>query len=580
MAGGAERADVIFASLPRYLDVLALTISRCGYRVYYLGLSESGQSAGAKRGRRAQALRLAGVCPLPLESLSRIEGFVKGLADPGNLLDAKVRQLAPSRLLDAIGRLYPDNTDVARKLHVALRSALSDGVVAVSRVNCWAQAHSGRRHVLIYPDVNGMLAFGLAANVRPFILPLGVLIKGVATTAGTLRRIWNSIIRATSNRSSSSVPSIAEPTVPPDASQPRAAFVVHDGLGYGNLYQKTLYYSDRTDSELHSTNLLHFDYSGISGSFESLKWVCIGTGRDALMAGRRYLFLAMRRGIFHIRNAHQMIGLLLLARIFAMFKTYSERMEPYPALKVALIDYEILCPMALLLAFDARSIKTLAAQERFIGSFYKANGGAILQTYLCGSEYASGLLQTSPAYRIDQCRAVGQHRSDQLVAARNASPPRILQSPIAQGRKIITALGFHTHKNWYESECDPLLNWAAHRHFLEEIIQLSIDLPNVFIVLRYKDVEWLSLPVFADVVRSIEASENLTISLEYDKSFFSYDLCAHSDLVIAKHTSLGDECLAVGIPVLFHDYTQNVTRIVADAFDYRPARVMCFSYKE
>ena len=112
------------------------------------------------------------------------------------------------------------------------------------------------------------------------------------------------------------------------------------------------------------------------------------------------------------------------------------------------------------------------------------------------------------------------------------------------------------------------------------MIRLSRDIPNVFIILRFKYVDWVSLPVFAEAVREIESSENMSISMDYERSFFSYDLSANSHLVIAKHTSLGDECMAVGIPVLFHEYTHNTERLVADAFDYSPARIMCFNYQE
>jgi hypothetical protein len=50
--------------------------------------------------------------------------------------------------------------------------------------------------------------------------------------------------------------------------------------------------------------------------------------------------------------------------------------------------------------------------------------------------------------------------------------------------------------------------------------------------------------------------------------------------VIAKPTSLADECLSVGIPVLFHGYFHNFNEVVSDAFDYRPTRVVCYDYDE
>ena len=34
------------------------------------------------------------------------------------------------------------------------------------------------------------------------------------------------------------------------------------------------------------------------------------------------------------------------------------------------------------------------------------------------------------------------------------------------------------------------------------------------------------------------------------------------------------------IPVLFHDYTHNLKKINADAFDYSPSRLMCYTFEE
>ena len=50
---------------------------------------------------------------------------------------------------------------------------------------------------------------------------------------------------------------------------------------------------------------------------------------------------------------------------------------------------------------------------------------------------------------------------------------------------------------------------------------------------------------------SIYGPTNLTISDNYKESHYSYKLCANADLVIAKHTSIADECLASEIPVIF-----------------------------
>lgn len=252
----------------------------------------------------------------------------------------------------------------------------------------------------------------------------------------------------------------------------------------------------------------------------------------------------------------------------------------YPDLKLALIDYEILCPKELLLAFESKGIKTVATQERFILAFEKMWVSFFINHYYCGSPFAAEAMKRSPLIRVDHFIPVGQYRSDNLLELKRSPPPKILKEPLAKGLKIITALGFHVRTEWQTSQVDLLLNWKAHQHFLNDMIRLATDMPDAFIILRYKMIDWMELPIFTETIQKIKSTDNLIISTEYDANLVSNDLCAHSDLVIAKHNSLADECLSVGIPVLFHEYAHNTNRIMADSFDYSPTRVMCFNYEE
>ena len=72
---------------------------------------------------------------------------------------------------------------------------------------------------------------------------------------------------------------------------------------------------------------------------------------------------------------------------------------------------------------------------------------------------------------------------------------------------------------------------------------------------------------------------NIIISSNYEE-LLSYKLCSHADLVIAKHTSLADECLSKEIPVLFHEYTQNIQMVCCGIPNYLPRELLCLSYAE
>ena len=518
-------------------------------------------------------LREADVLPLPLENLPHFSGFSECDSDPEKKAFKNSQQLAPMGLLQALQCLYPNNTDVAAKLRIAVQSQVFGATTG--KVNIWATANPERTHWLIDTSVKGLWASDLAPNVRLLVIPLDIVAKGVAAVGRIFRK---RLVMATMSPKGNSVD--AKVTYSQSASRSRIVFVTHEGLNYGDLFAKTLFYSDDPHSELYPENLLHFDYSGVPAPSEKLRWVCLGRQNDSWFSGISFALVALSKGILHVRSVQQILGLLILTRLYVRFRYYLKKLEAYPDLKIALIDYEILCPKALLLAFEARKIITVAVQERFCGGFYTSYATTMLSTYLCGSQYVADAMEKAPFYHVDHYLPVGLYRSDNFAMARQSPPPQILKAPIAQGRKIITALGYHTHSDWHNSQPSLHVSWTAHRQFLEEMIRLSREIPNVFIILRFKSVDWVSLPVFADVFREIESSENMTISMDYNKSFFSYDLCAYSHLVIAKHTSLGDECLAAGIPVLFHEYTHNTERLVADAFDYSPAQIMCFNYRE
>lgn len=563
--------DVIFATLPKYLEVVGKVFLKFGYRVFYLKLSGSPCGAEAAKHRAAE-LKQAGISPLPLENLPHFVGYSACNSDPDKKGFEKTCQLAPTALLQAFKCLYPNNADITAKLHSSVQSMVDSQISIMGRVNIWARAHPDRKHLLIYHGVRGFLVPALASNVRLWVVPVDIFVNAVVMAVRVLRNfLWVGKI--------ASRPAKVTATHAQRASLSRVVFVTHAGLNYGNLFQKTLFYSDRTNSELHSENLLHFDYCGVPSPSEKLKWVCLGGGGNCWLSSIYFALIAVSKGILHVRSVQQIVGLLSLIQVYVLFKFYLKKLEAFPDLKVALIDYEVLCPKALLLAFEAKGIKTVAVQERFNGTFFSSGATIILNTYLCGSKYAAEIMEKSPFFHVDHYLPVGQYRSDYLVKARQ-SPPPILEAPIAQGQRIITALGFHTQEDWHNSQSDPLLNWTAHRHFLEDMVRLSKEIPRVFIILRYKTVDWVSLPVFAEIVQEIESMENMTISMDYGTPFFSYDLCAHSHLVIAQFTSLADECLAVGIPVLFHEYSHNTERIMADAFDYSPAKIMCFNHQE
>jgi hypothetical protein len=568
--------DIIFITLPKYLEPISILLQKFGHQVYYLKLS--GYKNIDMENISAERLKQAGVLPLPIEDLASFKGFSELDSDPTMKVYERTQQIAPVEFLRFFEKLFPNNPNISKKLQIIVNLEITNLFLkGIGKVNIWADAHPNRNFLLVDVSFSALINQKPRPNVKLLIIPLDDFIYLI----NMIFSFFNQILH--SRKTTAKAEKINERSKKIDSNdlnESRVVLVTHQGLNYGNLFQKDLFYSSRIDSELYPERLIHFDYSGVTSPSEKLTWIFVATHRHSMFSNFYSAFGAIKVGLPHIRHLRHIIGFFLFTRCYVVYRSFSKNLAAYPGLKIALIDYEILCPKELLLAFENRGIRTVAVQERIILSFYKLYGSTILSHYLCGSPYSAENMKNSPLYSVDHYLPVGQYRSDNLMEAIKSPPPKILEAPIAKGLKVITVLGFHTQLEWHNSQLDLFLNWKSHQQFLDDIIRLSLEIPDVFIILRYKNVDWVSLPIFAETIQKINASDKVTISMDYDKFLVSYDLCAHSDLVIAKHTSLADECLSVGIPVLFHEYTHNTERLVADAFDYSPSKIMCFNYQE
>ena len=72
--------------------------------------------------------------------------------------------------------------------------------------------------------------------------------------------------------------------------------------------------------------------------------------------------------------------------------------------------------------------------------------------------------------------------------------------------------------------------------------------------------------------------ENVEISDDYSRPGIQYELAAKADMVLAKYTSIGDECMAAGIPVVFHDYTPIMVSSAHKAFRYNDIPVFASEF--
>jgi hypothetical protein len=127
---------------------------------------------------------------------------------------------------------------------------------------------------------------------------------------------------------------------------------------------------------------------------------------------------------------------------------------------------------------------------------------------------------------------------------------------------------------------EPIINWKANFLFYTDLIRLAKSLPDAHIVIRGKNADWTKISYFESIVNEINSLSNIEVYDDYSRPYLQYEIALRSDLIIAKHTSIGDELIALNKPVLFYDFLPNMDKLMSNVYDYNLANIFVYSYLE
>jgi hypothetical protein len=297
------------------------------------------------------------------------------------------------------------------------------------------------------------------------------------------------------------------------------------------------------------------------------------TSKKRLLLGIGYLFF---RNIFE-RSCF--IKMVLLLTIYNQYNNYVGFLSKIKNAKLALVFTDFPFPKCLSMAFSTKGIKSVAIQERLMRNYFDIIT-VLFDYYLVINKSISERIHSDDASHVKTVVPIGPIRSDLI----NGYKSHFYDGKIADIKrkyKLVIAYDFHSPKNYYGSKTNPINNWENNLSFYNDLIKLSKDIPYIYIIIRGKDDNWCFLPAFSSAYREIMKLPNMEISRDYSEMYYvSYKLASKADLIVAKHTSIGDEALASGIPVLFHDYSQNMKQMVSSVFNYDNYPLFVYSYND
>ena len=511
--------------------------------------------------------------PLDIDSVHQLDLGSQSLSGPMEFAINRIDSRHVHVLCKQLAYRYPASDAAASILRNSILRAVADRALDAFYAQLWARSREYKTvvvvgasrwdKVLLDDRVSGVRVTG---SVSRACAGFGQLVTDacriVLRARFTMRRKPQFPRTATAYVTSRSCQRSMEESV---------LLVLNMSSNFGGLYSYDYLFSDDPDSRLHRENIIVMARNGGPANREGIAFGHPTSGSPLRLIWAR---AAVVMDVLRSLGACAPWGMLNhLAGVCARVDV--QRLEiagRYPKLKLAILAYDIQVPSELVLALESLGITTAALNERPQSLIWGLQPFSA-STLLTASSYFSEAALMSSSVSINSAVAMGMWRTDFLHEYRAAPPHEERERARQAGQKFVVALPYH---------CAPPGEWSGNplgvgvqpiTHFLEDLADLAERRPDVFIVIRGKNDNWVNDARFSGIAARIDELPNITVSRNYGALNESYRLCARADLVIAKQTSLVDEVLAVGIPCVLHDYTRNSRDLARPSVAYLPRRL-------
>ncbi len=363
---------------------------------------------------------------------------------------------------------------------------------------------------------------------------------------------------------------------------PAVLLFPHKGLAYGNLLVKDQYFSSDPDSPFHPSRMKMIE----------LAWMLSADTRESIAADyhrRGFSVTFLERSPVSLKEKMSCVAFylfrkpsprkawaqaLILAQLETQVCACRKSFQPFAGAALALIDSDNLFPRAATVALQSLNITVAALQERFMSAQHEAFVPLFDVLFVHG-DAVRRRIAANPNASVGRLIVTGDPNVAKIAANRiTAQAER--KERFAKFSHVCLVLDFHSPENIFADALSYGPDQRSNLDFYRVIADLAAAEPDCAFIIRGKDNNWMDLPAMAAARRRFEQLANVFMDDEYDRFDRSYELAAMSDIVIARYTSLCDQCLAAGIPVLIYDALPNGDKLISSWHDYAPYPVMVY----
>ena len=501
--------------------------------------------------------------------------------DKKNYINKVYNKLFGKQSLKGFSTLFDGICDLDKKIKIIFRKLVENEFESNVSLIHWLEKSKYHHYIIISMlDINNLgKEYWKFSTIRIYHFPVinrYKLYKFKKAIIGSITFILKYF------QSESKVNNLGKPTDNLNLKGFQVMFFPHKTVFYSDLFIKDHFYSKDKSSMFYPKNMIHLEYDNIDIEKTKARYKEYFGFNPYYMSLHDQVKVKKENMFFRILaciNKSLIISIIkmktspkslyYMANLYYSYRYFYSALEDFENVKIALVGYDNLFPVALSLALEKRGIKTLALQERFILPFNN-NYAYIIDTQFTASNYISSILQNKgDMHCVRDCLPTGLIRSDKLC---NLKPN--------SNTKRIVVFDFHVESNFNDQISHPVLNWSNDLFFRKEIVKLAKDFGNYDFIIRGKNIEWTTITYFSEILNECNNTPNITIDFNYSDFYHSYELCNNSDLIIARHTSIADECISKGFDVILHDYSMNYDSMISDIYPKIDGINFCHSYKE
>ncbi len=546
-------------------------------------------------GRWRRVLNFVGFTRIDFQSAARVDtNYIFG--DRYDVVGPIVARFLPPVVYTVADGLLAGIANHGAKLRTLVRAHIDSACAAAAEIATWCAGRERRGELLIIGPLGLWPRRYLEAAVSDLrVGRLAPLLYGLAVSNKLLVRLWRR--RSRLKKRVDAAQETCDVRLPGDVTgqtsyEQSVLFFPHQTIRYGNLFLKDHFYNSDRNSPFHSSKILHVELGALPAGTVTEDLCEIYERHDirycrlnadvslpSVSTVHEFVRHCWRRGgfTFILRNRQVLMAIL---RSWSRFRSFCTALKPFNKARIALVGYEMLFPKELSLALEARGIRTVATQERFLASTFYRNWNYILDTYLVASRRVCEEIDADESKLVKNCIPVGLVRADLILQLPGVEAPATDDEGTPAFEHLVVAYDFPSLDDRFANMRRPVANWASNRQFYEDILRLAREFPHARFVVRSRQLNWLRLAYFQNVINALGRQDNVVISEDFARYAVQYRLGASADLVIAKHSSIAEELIAAGKPVILHDYICNASTTFSQAYAYEGVAVFARSYNE